>query len=177
MKRIVAACIIIASMLAQTSAEAANLAYLYLTGSKSGEIKGGVTQRGRENSIGVIAVEHEVKVDGSGRRHSVFTLTKEVDRSSPTLYSLLANNENLPNAEIRFWTPQISAATGTGTELQYYTIVLSNARITDIKFRMANIRNPDLQKYREYEEVSFTYETITWLWTDGGIKSSDAGKF
>lgn len=87
------------------------------------------------------------------------------------------NVENLPNAEIRFWAPQLSAAAGTGTDIQHYTVVLSNARITGIKFRMANIKNPDLQKFREYEEVSFTYETITWLWTDGGIKSSDAGKF
>lgn len=66
-KRSIAAGITIASLFAQSGAYAANLAYLYLTGGKSGEIKGSITQKGRENSIGVIAVDHEVKNDSSGK--------------------------------------------------------------------------------------------------------------
>ncbi|HVK67514.1 MAG TPA: type VI secretion system tube protein Hcp, partial [Polyangium sp.] len=35
-------------------------AYLRLKGQKQGEIKGSVTQKGRENSIMIIAVSHEI---------------------------------------------------------------------------------------------------------------------
>ena len=66
-------------------------AYLKLKGQKSGEVKGSVTQKGRENSIMVIAVEHEIispRDAASGlptgkRHHKPLTITKEVDKSSP----------------------------------------------------------------------------------------------
>lgn len=177
LRKSVAACIVVASLFAQSGAEAAMQAYLYLKGAKSGDIKGSVTQKGRENSIAVIAVEHEVKNDSAGRKHSVFTITKEIDKSSPILYSLLTTSEVLKTAQLQFWTPQIKAGTGVGSEVQHYTVVLANARITDIKFKMANIKNPDLQKFAEYEEISFTYESIAWTWNDGGITASDSGKF
>ncbi|HNC96714.1 MAG TPA: type VI secretion system tube protein Hcp, partial [Myxococcota bacterium] len=35
-------------------------AYLTLKGQKSGEVKGSVTQKGREGKIGVIAVSHSI---------------------------------------------------------------------------------------------------------------------
>jgi type VI secretion system secreted protein Hcp len=30
-----------------------------------------------------------------------------------------------------------------------------------------------LAKYAEYEEVSFTYQKIQWIWTEGGITAQD----
>ena len=176
-KRLVPALIVIASLFAQSGAHAAMMAYLYLSGAKSGEIKGSVTQKGRENSIAVIAVDHEIKNDSSGKKHTVFTITKELDRSSPLLYQALATNEVLKGFRLQFWTPQIKAGTGVGSEVQHYTVTLNNSRIVDIKFKMANIKNPELQKYTEYEEVSFVYESISWTWNDGGITASDSAKF
>jgi type VI secretion system secreted protein Hcp len=60
-----------------------------------------------------------------------------------------------------------------GTEVQRYTVTLTNASIVDIKFQMLNNKNPELQRYSEYEEVSFTYQKIQWTWTDGGITTQD----
>ncbi|HUJ28631.1 MAG TPA: type VI secretion system tube protein Hcp [Myxococcales bacterium] len=37
------------------------MAYLTLTGQKSGQIHGSITQAGREKSIGVIAVSHQIE--------------------------------------------------------------------------------------------------------------------
>lgn len=66
-------------------------AYLKLSGKKQGQIKGSVTQKGRENTIMVIAVSHEIlspRDAASGiatgkRMHKPFVITKELDKSSP----------------------------------------------------------------------------------------------
>ena len=50
---------------------------------------------------------------------------------------------------------------------------LTNARITDIGFRMPNNKNPELAKYTEYEEIAFTYQKIEWIWNDGKITAQD----
>jgi type VI secretion system secreted protein Hcp len=157
-------------------------AYLKLKGQKQGEIKGSVTQKGRENKIMVIAVSHEIvspRDQASGlptgkRMHKPLVITKELDKASPLLYNVLVNNENIQEWELQFWTPQLKAATGTGSEVQHYTISLKNSNIASISFRMANNKHPDLMKFAEYEEVAFTYEKITWTWNDGGIMAEDS---
>ena len=154
-------------------------AYLKLKGERQGDIKGSVTQKGREGKIMVIAAEHEVlspRDASSGlatgkRMHKPFVITKELDRSSPLLYQMLVTNESIVEWELQFWAPALSAS--VGTEIQRYTVTLGNASIADIKFHMLNNKNPELQRYSEYEEVSFTYQKIQWTWTDGGITTQD----
>jgi len=156
-------------------------AYLKLKGQKQGDIKGSVTQKGREDSIMVIAVSHEIispRDPASGlptgkRMHKPFVITKELDKSSPLLYNVLVNNENITEWTLKFWTPQIKAASGVGTEVQHYTVQLFNANIASISFRMLNNKNPELMRYAEYEEIAFTYQKIIWTWNDGGITAED----
>ena len=156
-------------------------AYLKLKGQKQGEIKGSVTQKGRENKIMVIATSHEIispRDAASGlptgkRMHKPFVITKEIDKSSPLLYNALVNNENISDWELQFWTPQIKATQGVGTEVNHYTVRLYNANIASINFRMANNKHPELMKFAEYEEVAFTYQKIEWTWNDGGIMAMD----
>jgi type VI secretion system secreted protein Hcp len=155
--------------------------YLNLKGQKQGDIKGSVTQKGREGKIMVIAVSHEIispRDPASGlptgkRMHKPFVITKELDKSSPLLYNVLVNNENITTWELQFWTPQLSAAGGVGAEKQHYTVKLTNANIASISFRMPNNKNPELTRYAEYEEVAFTYQKIEWVWVDGGITAMD----
>jgi len=156
-------------------------AYLKLKGQKQGEIKGSVTQKGRENKIMVIAVSHEIispRDAASGlptgkRQHKPLVITKEIDKSSPLLYNALVNNENIPEWELQFWTPQIKATSGVGTEVQHYTIKLINANIASISFRMPNNKHPELMKFAEFEEIAFTYQKVEWTWNDGGIMAMD----
>ncbi|MFA6149604.1 MAG: type VI secretion system tube protein TssD [bacterium] len=156
-------------------------AYLRLKGQKQGDIKGSVTQKGRENSIMVIAYSHEIvspRDAASGlptgkRMHKPLVITKELDKSTPLLYSALVNNENIPEWKLEFWTPQLAAKTGSGSERQHYTIKLTNASIAAIGQRMLNNKNPELTRYVEYEEISFTYQKIEWTWIDGGITAED----
>ena len=156
-------------------------AYLTLEGNTQGPIKGSVTQKGREDSIMVIAVSHEVvspRDPASGlptgkRMHKPFVVTKELDKSSPLLYNVLCNNENITEWELQHWTPQLKATTGSGNEVQHYTVKLTNANVASISFRMANNKHPDLMKFAEYEEIAFTYQKIEWTWNDGGITAMD----
>ena len=157
------------------------LAYAYLKGQKSGQIKGSITQKGREDSIGVIAVSHSVvtpRDPQSGlptgqRMHKPFVITKELDKSSPLLYNVLCTNENVSEAVFKFWTPQLKAASGVGAEVQHYTVKLTNANIASIEYHMANIKHPDLQRLAEYEDIAFTYQKIEWTWNDGGLTAED----
>ena len=68
-------------------------AYLTIVAERQGPIHGSVTQRGRENKILVIAVQHEIVaprdpqsgIPTGKRMHKPFNVTKELDRSSPLL--------------------------------------------------------------------------------------------
>ncbi len=157
-------------------------AYLKLKGQKTGEIKGSVTQKGREGKIMVIAVSHSIvspRDPASGlptgkRMHKPFVITKELDQSSPLLYNVLVNNENITEWELQHWTPQVGGAIGGGgTETQHFTVKLTNANVASIDARMLNNKNPELMRYSEYEEISFTYQKIEWTWVKGGITALD----
>jgi type VI secretion system secreted protein Hcp len=151
-------------------------AYLKIKAETQGDIKGSVTQKGREDSIMVIAVNHEIispRDEATGgptgkRRHRPLVITKELDKSSPLLQSILVNNENVKEFELKFWAPSAS-----GKEAQWFTINLVNANIASIAFKMLNNKNPELMKYTEFEEVAFTYQKIIWTWTEGGITAED----
>ncbi len=155
-------------------------AYLRIKGQKTGEVKGSVKEKGREGKIMVIAVSHEIvspRDPQSGlptgqRMHKPFIITKESDKSSPVLYNILVNNENILEWELQFFSPVV-ASSGVGQEVQTHTVKLVNANIASINFRMPNNKNPELSRYVEYEEIAFTYQKIIWTWNDGGITAAD----
>ncbi len=151
-------------------------AYLKLKGETQGDIKGSVTQAGREDSIQVIAYSHEIKSPrdaASGlptgkRQHGPLTITKEIDKSTPLLLSAMINNENISSLELRFWQPSKS-----GKEEQFYTIELVNASISNIEAEMLNNKYPENMQHKEREHVSFCYQKIIWTFEDGGITTED----
>ena len=151
-------------------------AYLSIVAQKQGQIRGSVTQKGREDKILVFSVMHEIvcpRDPASGlptgkRMHKPFMILKELDRATPLLYSVLCNNENLVSWELQFWQPS-----PTGVERQHYTVKLTNANICSIHLKMPNNRSPKLGRFTEYEEVCFTYERIEWTWNDGNLSASD----
>lgn len=176
MKKSLVACVLAAALVSSTHADAALNAYLKLKGQKTGEIKGGVIQKGREGLIEIIAAEHTVRSDGrGGRSHGVYTITKTYDKSTPLLYRAFASSEPC-EVEFQYYSPnKLGTAGGTGVETLVYTVKLTNARITQINYKMPNNKNPELTRYENYEEVSFTYDTITWTWTDGAVTATDSG--
>jgi type VI secretion system secreted protein Hcp len=156
-------------------------AYLRLVGDRQGEIEGSVTQKGREGKILVIAFTHEVaspRDTGTGlatgrRQHGPLVITKEIDRATPPLHAAQADNENFKDWELDLYTSQLHAGAGSGAEVQYFTIKLTNASISLFRTEMPNTKHADLAKLNTFEEVAFTYQKIEWIWTDGGLSASD----
>ena len=159
----------------------AMLAYMKVKGQKQGNIQGSVTQKRREGSIEVIEFHHSIlsprdAVSGlpTGKRmHKPLTITKPTDKATTHLYAALTANENLPEVTIDFWTPQIKAATGAGTEVQFYTVKLTNASISSIAAALPNRDDPSQQKLPLHEVVEFTYQKIEWTWKEGGATAMD----
>ena len=76
-------------------------AYLWLKDDGGADIKGSVDVQGREGSIEVVALDHDVyiptdnntgKLTGT-RTHKPFTFTKEIDASSPYLYKAVTTGQ------------------------------------------------------------------------------------
>jgi type VI secretion system secreted protein Hcp len=98
------------------------------------------------------------------------TILKEVDASSPKLWSALVSNETLMEWTLRFWTP---APAGAGEERQIYTVQLTNANIASMREYMQDNDDPNGAKMPLLEQISFTYQKIEWTWTEGGITATD----
>jgi type VI secretion system secreted protein Hcp len=150
--------------------------YLTLTGTRHGPITGSVTQKGREGSIEVASLYHEIvapRDPTSGRptgkrMHKPFSITKPVDRSSPFLQAVLTHNENLTDVTLRIFRPH-----ATGVERHAFTVRLMNATIASIQLRMLNTRHQRNARMPELEEVSFAYQRIEWTWMEGNITADD----
>jgi type VI secretion system secreted protein Hcp len=151
-------------------------AYLTLTGERQGVINGSCKQKGRENTILVQAVEHEVTIPrdpqtglATGKRiHHPLTILKAVDRSSPLLYMALTSGEHMKTVEIKWY--QINEK---GQEENYFTTKLEDALIVSIKEWKKNCLDPALAYLTDMEEVSFTYRRIIWRSMKEGVESED----
>jgi type VI secretion system secreted protein Hcp len=150
--------------------------YLTLKAQKQGEIRGGVTQKGREHSILVIAASHNIispRDAGSGlptgkRQHQPFGITKTLDPATPLLYSALVNNENMPDWRLEYWQLQ-----PRGKEELVYTVKLVNANIASIRHRVENVDSPATAQLPSMEDIQFSYQKIEWTWVNGGITAED----
>jgi len=151
-------------------------AYLTIKGQKQGQINGGVTAKGHENTILVHAFSNEVlspRDPTSGlptgkREHEPITILKEIDKSSVPLWTALVNNENLTTWQLQFYTTD-----PTGKEQQIYTIALTNASIASINQSMLDNEIPADASLPLQEEISFTYQKITWSWTNPPLTAQD----
>lgn len=163
------ACVAGVTLAPLSEADAALNAYLKLKGQKQGDIKGSVTQKGREGRISVIAVSHTIlspRDPASGlptgkRMHKPLVITKQLDRSTPLLNSALVNNENLPEALFSVFEPNLQ-----GGEALVYTIKMTNANIASIQVRTD-------ADGKLVEDITFVYQKIEWSWVAGGITASD----
>jgi type VI secretion system secreted protein Hcp len=152
------------------------MAYLTLKGQKQGAIKGGITTKGREGAIGIIAVSHSIvspRDPQSGlptgkRMHKPWVFTKEVDQSTPLLLNALVNNENLTEVKFDFWQPDEA-----GVEKNIYRVEMVNGSVASYDVRQGDIRDPAVANRAIWEEIGIVYQKITWTWLAGGISASD----
>ncbi len=150
-------------------------AHLTLVGENQGPIKGSCDQEGREETILVQALNHEVSIPrdsqtglATGKRiHHPLTILKEFDKSTPLLYQALTSGEHMKSVEIKWYR-----IAKTGEEEHYFTTKLEDAIIVSIKPTISSCleANPSLP---HLEEVSFTYRKAIWRWEPDGIESED----
>ena len=120
----------------------------------------GVQQGNFGTGLHIIGVSHEIvsprdaaSGQATGRRqHKPFTITKEIDKSSPLFLRSLFNNETLTSVLIGLLLP-------SGETMA--TVELENAHVAD------------RQQHGDTETISFVYQKITWIWTDGNITAED----
>jgi type VI secretion system secreted protein Hcp len=168
----ITALLAVASICSALAAPASGDVYLRVTADK-GSFKGSAVQKGREGAVVVLAFEHTVTAprdpasgQATGRRqHKPLVFTKGMDASSVAFHQALTNNEKLKEVVLEFWQ-----ASPKGTEVKAYTITLKNAFVSSVRQLMPNKESASVQPY---EEVSLTYESITWTFTDGGASTSD----
>ena len=139
-------------------------------------IEGEVTQRGKEGQIEVFAFSHEVASaydvptgQATGKRsHSPLKTVTRISKATPRLAQALGTNQILKKVEIFFWR-----TTQTGTEENYFKITIENCRVVSRRLWSPNKLDASTGSYIPLEEVSFTYQKITWTYTDGGIEYQD----
>lgn len=149
--------------------------FMRANGETQGEIKGGVTQAGREDSMEVIEFGHNVSalMDATGvarpsgkRQHRPIRIVKDIDKASPILMTVLTQGERLTDVRIDFWRPSSS-----GKEFQFYTVELVGAYIVSIVQSIGS--EGDLLNTPPRETVTLSYDRIIWTWQDGGITAED----
>jgi type VI secretion system secreted protein Hcp len=148
----------------------ATTAFLTARALKQGDVRGSVTEKGREGSIALIAVSYQIEtpvdtatgaVTGK-RQHRPVTITKVVDQATPKFLQALVSNEVLTEVKIEFWRTAPESAS------PYFVIALANASVEAVSFASSGNQEP-----HETEQISFTYRKITWTFVDSGGSAQD----
>ncbi|MCP3922506.1 MAG: Hcp family type VI secretion system effector [Desulfobacterales bacterium] len=152
-------------------------AHLEITGNNQGAIEGSCEMEGRENTILVHSMDHNIHIPrdpqsglATGKRvHGPLTILKETDKSTPKLYQALVTGENLSNVLIKWYRID-----PTGAEEHYFTHEIEDAIIVEVKPFMPTSFLKENEPYRHMEKISFSYKKITWTWEVDGIASEDS---
>ncbi len=139
--------------------------YLTLEGQNQGKIEGNCTQAGRENMILVYGLDHTIEIPTdthtglpTGQRiHGPITITKAVDPASPLLYQACASGEQMKTWQLDFYH-----INEKGAETLYFQVLLENAIVVKMRSYKPLTFLQENKPYHDMEDVSFTYEKITW---------------
>lgn len=152
-------------------------AHMTLTGEKQGKIDGSCELQGRENTIQLYEMKHDIHMprnphDGlpTGKRvHGPLSVVKMFDKSSPKLYQALCTGEHMKNVQIKWYR-----INKQGLEEHYFTTTLEDAIVVEMKPYMPMTLLPGNEPYGHMEEVSFSYKKIKWTWEPNGIEAEDS---
>ncbi|WP_086480189.1 type VI secretion system tube protein TssD [Oceanospirillum sanctuarii] len=136
-------------------------------GTSSTESIGAFFKTAHEDEIFVTAFDHKVVIPTDrltgqvmgNRKHEYLEIRKLIDKSSPLLFQCIAEPKAL-TCTLNFFRP---ADTGSdGQPVHYYTIELEGAKIVSIRTCSPNMLDPENDGFPAFEEVRFTYNSITW---------------
>jgi len=153
--------------------------YLWLYEKEGRLLKGSVEVTGREGSIELIGMQHDLFlptentiVAATGvRQHEAYTFEKVIDSSSPLLYKALTTGTTLAKAVFKFYRINYN-----GQEEEYFITKLENVKVCHVVSVMFDTKDPDFEKYSHIEHVGLCYEKIECHYKDGNIKHADSWK-
>ncbi|WP_288491806.1 type VI secretion system tube protein TssD [uncultured Pantoea sp.] len=153
--------------------------YLWLYEEEDKLIKGSVDVIGREGSIELSGMQHDLFIqtdDTTGslkgtRQHEAYTFEKLIDSASPRLYQALTSGKTLARAVFRFYRINTN-----GHEEAYFSTILEKVKVCHVVPVMFDTKDPDFEMYGHLEHVGLRYEKIRWHYTDGNIQHSDSWK-
>lgn len=154
-------------------------AHMTLTGTNQGKIEGSCDMKGREGSIFIQEMQHNVMIprdphsgQPTGKRvHGPLMVCKYFDKASPKLFKALCSGERFSEVEIKWYR-----INENGEEEHYYTHKLENAILVEIAPYMPNALEASKDQYQHMENLHFTYEKITVTWVKDGIEAMDSWK-
>lgn len=91
-------------------------------------------------------------------RHDVAILTKNVDKASVKLWRAYGTGERL---QVKLHYYRID---DTGTEVNFYTVTLTDARIVGLEPILPHGKDPALERMVPMERVRFEYRSMTVKW-------------
>lgn len=140
--------------------------FLTMTGQKTGAFTGGVTQKGHEGAIAVLALQGGLRVPvsntgvPSGRAAcNGIDFRKPTDQATPLLFTAAADNETITSATFSEFQ-----ASANGTEALTLQIRLTNAHIT-------SIHHVNSTTTGAYEDVTLAPTTVAYTWKPTGTAS------
>lgn len=156
----------------------AETVHLFLK-AKGNDIQGESTQTslGRANSIECIYFDHMVSSPrdastgmATGRRqYSPIVIRKRIDKATPLLFKALTTNQPIEGI-FKFFRPN---PTGDGTTEQFYTITIKKGQITSIRNYLPDTLMDTTSQLPALEEITFTFNDVTWTYSNGGITHTD----
>jgi type VI secretion system secreted protein Hcp len=134
------------------------------------------SQEGKEGSSMILQFSHEVQMPRDpqsgqamgSRTHKPVRLVKRIDKASPMLYQALTTAAPL-KVTLKWYRHNADE----GGEQHYFTTVLENANIVEVKEWFPMTLDSSKSDYSHMEDVAICYQTITWTWEDGGVTSTD----
>jgi type VI secretion system secreted protein Hcp len=108
--------------------------------------------------------DSELKV----RNHSLFTVRKQVDLTTPFFHQYQTLGSKLPSWELRLFDVPFS-----GPSRHYLSIFLKDALVVQIETTMPDLSDPKYTYVHEFEDISFAYSEISWQNVPGSAKATD----
>jgi type VI secretion system Hcp family effector len=103
------------------------------------------------------------------RRYKGFTIRKLIDAASPQLLQALVENKTVA-AVFRLYR----ADPAGGGEQNYFTIEISEARVSAVNHIISDTFRPDTKDFPDVEEVSFVFDRIKWTENIKGTEYEDS---
>ncbi len=162
------------------------VAYMSVTGKAQGLITAGANtleslgnkyQEGHTDESTVLEFKHEIVVptdvlngQPTGERmHRPAVIRKRYDKASPLLYNAVCSGETLTNVTIKWWR-----TAGEGKLEHFFTHVLHDAILVNMKADMVHTADPTRAHYDHEEILEMTYRQIDWSHEIAGTSGSDS---